>query len=244
MAVVSESFARLFFQGRNPIGKPVYIGEKKAAWEVVGVVRDMRVDSVRTTPRRWIYLSGYSPGDRMWSVQFLVRTAGAPAALSNSLRQAIQQVDPQLPVRSVSTADELLNRTLNRDRLLAFLAGSFGALALAIAAVGIYGLMSYEVTKRTNEVGIRMALGATRLGVLGMVLREVLLVCAVGIMLGAGAALACGRFAEKIVFGIEPRNPLLLAAAAAILTLVALAAAWFPARRAACVDPMHALRHE
>jgi ABC-type antimicrobial peptide transport system permease subunit len=164
--------------------------------------------------------------------------------LENSLRQAIQQVDPRLPVRSINTADELLNRTLDRDRLLAFLAGLFGALALAIAAVGIYGLLSYEVTKRTNEVGIRMALGATRSSILALVLREVLLVCAVGITLGSIAALACSRLVEKVVFGIEPRNPLLLAAAAAILVLVALVAAWFPARRAASVDPMLALRHE
>lgn len=147
-------------------------------------------------------------------------------------------------MRSINTADELLNRTLDRDRLLAFLAGSFGALALAIAAVGIYGLLSYEVAKRANEVGIRMALGATRSSILAMVLREVLLVCAVGVALGTAAALASSRLVENIVFGIEPRNPLMLAAAAAILVLVALVAAWFPARRAASVDPMCALRHE
>ncbi len=244
VAVVSESFARHFFPDRNPIGRFVYVGEKKAAWQVVGLVRDMHVDTVRAKPRDWIYLGGYQPEDRIWSVQFLVRTAGAPAALANSLRQAIQQTSPRLPVRSVSTADELLNRTLDRDRLLAFLADAFGALALAIAAVGIYGLLSYEVTKRTNEIGVRMALGATRSGILALVLREVLVVCAVGVTFGSVAALACGNLVEKVVFGIEPRNPLLLAAAGAILLLVALVAAWFPARRAASVDPMLALRHE
>jgi predicted permease len=242
--VVSESFARYFFRGRDPIGKTVYAGKKKDAWEVVGVVRDMRVDTVRETPRRWIYLAGYQPGDRMWSLEFLVRTAGTQAALSNSLRQAIQQVDPRLPVRSVSTGDELLNRTLDRDRLLAFLASSFGALALAIAAVGIYGLLSYEVAKRTNEVGIRMALGATRSKILAMVLREVLLICAVGVAIGTAAALACSKLVEGMVFGIEPRSPLVLSAAAAVLLLVALAAALIPARRAASINPMLALRHE
>ncbi len=242
--VVSESFARHFFRGRDPIGKTVYAGEKKVAWEVVGVVRDMRVNTVRETPRRWIYVAGYQSGDRMWSLEFLVRTAGPPVALLNSLRQAIQQVDPRLPVRSVTTADKLLNRTLDRDRLLAFLASSFGALALAIAAVGIYGLLSYEVAKRTNEIGIRMALGAARSGILTMVLSEVLSVCAVGITLGTAAALACSKLVETIVFGIEPRNPLLLATAAAILVLVAFVAAWFPARRAASVNPMLALRRE
>lgn len=152
--------------------------------------------------------------------------------------------DPRLQVRSLNTADELLNRTLDRDRLIAFLAASFGALALTIAAVGIYGLLSYEVAKRTNEVGIRMALGATRSNILAMVLREVLLVCAAGVAIGTAAALACSTFVESMVFGIKPWHPSVLSAAAGVLILTALAAAWMPARRAASVNPMLALRHE
>jgi ABC-type antimicrobial peptide transport system permease subunit len=147
-------------------------------------------------------------------------------------------------VIGIDTADDLLNRTLDLDRLIAALSFGFGVLALTLAAVGTYGLVAYDVTRRTGEIGIRMALGATRPRVMGMVFREVWLAAAPGIVVGTAAAVALGRLVAGLVFEMRPADPRVMASAALVLAAVALSAAWIPARRAARLDPMVALRNE
>ena len=160
------------------------------------------------------------------------------------MRSVIRTEDPALRINSIDSADTLLNRTIDRDRLTAALSFGFGILAIALAAVGIYGLLAYDVARRTSEIGIRMALGATRIGVVGLVFREVALLAAVGVAAGGIAASVLGRLVAKLVFGLQPGDPRVLAGTIALLALVAVAAAAIPARRAASLDPMAALRHE
>jgi predicted lysophospholipase L1 biosynthesis ABC-type transport system permease subunit len=203
---VTESFARHFFEDDNPIGRIVTL-EPDSSFEVVGLVRDMRVEGVREQPRRWMYLAALQAERELWSTRFVVRTSGPPQRSFESFRRMIREENAQLPIVSINTDDELLGRTVDRDRLLANLAVAFGVLSLLIAAVGIYGLLSYDVVKRTQEVGVRMALGAKRGGIVRLVLRETTLMCAIGIVAGTAAALACGRYVESLLFGLHPNDP-------------------------------------
>jgi predicted permease len=243
VAVVSQSFPKHFFGARNPIGNYVYVGVEKKPWQVVGVVRGIRTEGVRAEPRRYIYLPAAQAGP-LWSLRFLMRTAGPPESMFDSFRRVVREEDSRLPVISVHAAEQLLNRTMDRDRLMAHLAAAFGFLSLLIAAVGTYGLLSYEVAKRTHELGIRMALGARRAAIVRMVLSEIGVVCLAGIAIGTAAALMCGRFVQTLLFGLEPDHPAVLTGAAAVLLVTALAAAGVPALRAVSIDPMAALRHE
>ena len=152
--------------------------------------------------------------------------------------------DSGVHLASIDSADDLLNRTLDTDRVIAALSFGFGLLALTLAAVGIYGLLAHDVTRRTAEIGVRMALGATRPGVMALIFREVALVGIVGIAAGTLGALALGRLVTGMVFGLKPGDPRVLLAATVVLAAVAATAAWFPARRAASMDPTAALRHE
>jgi ABC-type antimicrobial peptide transport system permease subunit len=160
------------------------------------------------------------------------------------LRAAILAEDKTLRIDEVSTAEQLFDRTLDQDRLIETLAWGFGVLALVLAAVGLYGLLSYEVTRRTGEIGIRMAIGAGKRDILTLVLREVALVAGIGFVVGAAGSAALARTVEGLVFGIKAGDPRVELAAAAILAVVVLSAAWLPARRAALTDPMSALRNE
>jgi ABC-type antimicrobial peptide transport system permease subunit len=160
------------------------------------------------------------------------------------LRAAILAEDKTLRIDEVATADQLFDRTLDQDRLIETLAWGFGVLALILAAVGLYGLLSFEVTRRTGEIGIRMAIGAGKGDILSLVLREVALVAGIGLVVGAAGAAALARTVEGLVFGIRAGDPRVELAAAAILAVVVVSAAWLPARRAALTDPMSALRNE
>jgi ABC-type antimicrobial peptide transport system permease subunit len=174
-----------------------------------------------------------------FSTRFVVR---APSVSIADLRAAIRAEDPQLKIERIDTADALLDSTLSTDRLMAVLSWGFGVLAISLAAAGIYGLFSYEVTRRRGEIGIRMAVGAGRRDITRMIVRDAALLAAVGLLLGAGAVSALSRIATGLVFGISPGDPRITAVAAAMLVAVALVSAWFPARRATRVDPLAALR--
>ncbi|HEY1338367.1 MAG TPA: FtsX-like permease family protein [Bryobacteraceae bacterium] len=243
VAIISQEFARHFFRDRNPIGLSIYYIEDPKPLQVVGVVGDIRA-RVRRKPESWFYLPQFQKNAEMFSSRFLVRSRLAPSALAPALRAAVRSADPSVPILSIDSADDLLNRTLDLDRLVAALSFAFGVLAAILAAVGIYGLLAYEVTRRTGEIGIRVALGLTRAGVVALVFREVALVGAIGMAAGAAAALALGRLVEGMVFELKPGDPRVLAAAALLLAVVAAGAAWFPARRAARLDPITALRHD
>ena len=247
--IVNEEFVRFYFEGRNPIGRTVAIEEEwkkpKIMRLIVGVVKDMRSGGdIRQKPERYFYLPAFQTKALWASTRFLVRAAGYPKSLFSAVREAVRAEDPALAIGSVDTAVDLLNRTLNTDRLIVDFSAAFGVLALLLAAIGIYGLLSYEVARRTGEVGIRMALGARPAQIVRMVLSEVGLLAIVGVAAGGVAALAMGKLVSGLVFGLEPGNPAVLATAALVLMCVALCAGLWPARRAARLDPMVALRRE
>src|SRR5579863_2116414 len=176
---------------------------------------------------------------------FLVRLrSGDPMRLAPALERVVREVDPGLRIRTVETYDALVDHTIVTERLMATLGGFFGLLALLVACLGIFGAMAFQVPRRTSEIGLRMALGAGRGGIVALVLREVAMMLAAGCAIGTAAAIPLSGLTRKMLFGIRPTEPAVFALAAAALAIAALAAAWLPARRAARVDPMVALRCE
>jgi ABC-type antimicrobial peptide transport system permease subunit len=175
---------------------------------------------------------------------FAIRAAGEPLALAGAAREIVHQADPRVPVIGLQTQDAMIAQTMSAERMFARLCTGFAILALAIACVGLYGTMTYSVTRRTFEIGIRMALGARPRAVVSMVMSEVTLLATIGLAIGMACALPASRFVESFLFGTAPNDPLTLACAAAILVAAALLAGYFPARRASRIDPMLALRQE
>jgi predicted lysophospholipase L1 biosynthesis ABC-type transport system permease subunit len=243
VAVVNQEFVNHFFDGQNPVGRNIYRRGEERRYQIVGVVRDIRTD-VRQKPKRMLYFAQLQTEGRLYTTRFLVRMRPGQEARMADLRAAVHAADSSVDLASIDSADDLLNRTLDTDRAIAALSFGFGLLALTLAAVGIYGLLAHDVTRRTGEIGVRMALGATRPGVMALVFREVALVGAAGVATGTLGALALGRLVTGMVFGLKPGDPRVLLAASAVLVAVAAIAAWFPARRAASMDPTAALRHE
>jgi predicted permease len=244
VAIISQEFARHFFAGRNPVGLS-FSNWEKHLYRVIGVAEDLRHE-VRDKPQRWFYLCELQTQKHpeVFSTRFLVRVRSPRVVSAAGSRAAILAEDKTLRIDEVATAEELFDRTLDEDRLIETLAWGFGALALVLAAVGLYGLLSFEVTRRTGEIGIRMAIGAGKGDILTLVLEECALVAGIGFAAGAAGAAALARTVEGLVFGIQAGDPRVELAAAAILAVVVLSAAWLPARRAALTDPMSALRNE
>jgi macrolide transport system ATP-binding/permease protein len=177
-------------------------------------------------------------------MMFALRTAGDPLAFVNTVREVVHQADPHLPVSHVRTQQTEIDNQVRQETILAELCTAFAILALTIACVGLYGTISYTVARRTGEIGIRMALGAQRVPVLWMVLREVLALAVIGLAISVPVALGTSKFVESFLFGMRPNDPLALGLAVVILLLAALLAGGIPARRASQIDPMTALRHE
>ena len=240
-AIVNEAFVRRFLDNSHPVGQHFGWGDPpktRYTIEIVGVVNDAIYDDVRGVSQPLIYFP--SETGRL----YVVRTAGAPADLAGSLRREVQAVDPKLIVTAIAPVSQDVDRALVRERLLARLSGFFGVLAAALTAVGLYGLMAYAVATRTREVGIRMALGASRSRVLRAEIGAALKLVAIGVAVGIPAALASGRIIATQLFGVSAGDPATLTAVAASMTLVAALAAFGPARRASRVDPVVALRSE
>ena len=245
VAIVSQEFVQRVLLGGYAVGRTLYATEACTiiTYRIVGVVRDIRNDIRR--PRLLFYLCQPQTGTQAFSTRFLVRTGPAPRNVISGLRSAIGAENSALRVDQIDSADDLLDATLSSERLLAALAWGFGALALILAAVGIYGMLAYDVTRRTSEIGIRMAIGARRGDILGLVMRQVALVCGIGLAAGAAAAQALAHLVQGMVFGLQSGDPRLEAAAGGVLLLVKMpTAAAIPARRAAYLDPMAALRHD
>jgi putative ABC transport system permease protein len=245
VAVINETLARRIWPNEDPIGKRVKQGfpEYNGLWrEVVGVVNDVKMDGVdRGASMQTYLLFSQTPGS---ALGLIVRTQGNPLAVVAPIERAIHTVDKDLPVYSVWTMDQLLGNSLAQRRLTLVLLSSFAALALLLAAVGVYGVIAYTVRQRTRELGIRLALGAQAGDVLRLILRQGLKLTLIGVALGLTAALALTRWMESLLFGVRPADPLTFGVIALVLLLVAICACWIPARRATRVDPLIALRSE
>jgi predicted permease len=244
VAVVNELFARTHFGGEDAIGRTFTIAPAATPVEIVGVVGNTRYANVKQDLEPLAYLSAAQAFRPQIQATYELRSVGDPLALVNTVRELIRQVDERIVVTQAGTQSARIDRTLNREIVFAGLCTGFAMLALLIAAVGLYASTAVNVARRTNEIGIRMALGAQRGGVIWMVLRDVAVLCAIGLAIGIPVALAASRLVESFLYGMNPEDPLALAGAVVVLIAAALAAAIAPARRAARIDPMAALRHE
>jgi predicted permease len=241
--IINETMARRFFPGTSAVGKRWSYGGPitERSFVIVGVVRDAKYTTMRQTPPSMTYqLAVQSPDDVLNDLE--ARTTLAPDTLIAGVRQAIAEVEPRLPLYDLVPLEERINRGVSFDRLVASLTSAFGAIALLLACLGLYGTISYGVTRRVPEIGVRMALGASRPGVLWLVLREALVMVVAGACLGVPLAYAAGRGLRSLLYGIPPGDPVSFAIASAGLLAVATVAAFLPAWRASRIDPMVALR--
>jgi ABC-type lipoprotein release transport system permease subunit len=240
---VNEAFSRYFFGEADPLGRRFTFGRDDAEVTIVGVAGNGKSRSLREDPDRFIYLP-YTQSRDLGGVTFYVRATLDPEALGPRVREAVGRVDAALPVTDLKTMNRQIDESLFVERMVAALSIAFGGLATLLAAVGLYGLLSYTVAARTRELGIRVALGAQRSGLVLMVLREVALLAVLGIGIGLPAGFFLGRLVESELYGLSPRDPIASGLATFVLLLTAALAGYIPAARASRVDPMVALRYE
>jgi predicted permease len=250
VAVINETFARRFFSHEDPIGRHFGMGDASHSgdYEIVGIVEDAKYQDTRGPAYATFFLPLLQtpPGETVhgWVGAIELYVAGKPEDLEPSVRKTVAGIDPNLTILRVQSFAEQVNLNFNQDRLIARLTELFGLLVLILACVGLYGVTAYGVARRTNEIGIRMALGAARRNVLGLVLRGALAQLGLGLAIGIPVALAGGRMLAGQLYGVKSYDPIILGLAAVILAACALLAASVPARRATKVDPMVALRCE
>ena len=251
VCVINEAFAKHFFAGRNPLGLHVIgidetpQGTREVSYEVVGVARNHRTNGLQGDVQARYFMPITQPlGDDVKRASFLIRTATANAGALTSVRQAFRQVDAALPITDARTIEEQMAPWTAPNRATAQVAVAFGCIALALAAIGLYGVLSYNIARRSGEIAIRIALGAQPGRVIRMILRETGALIAAGLVAGAGLTYAASRWISSELYGITPQDPFTLTLAAALLLLVSLCAVYLPARRASRVDPMAALRQE
>jgi predicted permease len=246
VSVINRSLARLYFPDTNPIGKRFRMGTEgaDATWKtIIGVCGDTRYNNMRDDPPP-LHFDLYRQGTDIGGVTFMVRSPLAAGELMPMLRNAARQIDPDLPLTRVRTQQEQIDADMQQERLFASLTVGFGILALALACVGIYGIMAYTVSQRTNEIGIRLALGAVRGQIRGMVLQEAAWIAGGGVVLGLISTLMLARLVQAMLFGVKPYDPVSLAASGILLLLLALLASFIPAQRATLIDPVEAMRSE
>jgi putative ABC transport system permease protein len=240
VVIISEMTAKKYFPGEDALGKTVKLNDLDRT--IVGVVGDVHQVSLETAPITEVYAP--IGQQRTLSGELVVHTSGNPYDVLPAVKAAILQSLPDVPVRNVRTLEELYSRRVAQRRLNMLLLGLFGILGLVISAVGIYGVLAYVVSQRTREIGLRMALGATRSKVVAMVMRSAGLLVAIGLLIGGAGAWMLSRTAEKFLFRLDARDPRAFGLAILSLVVAALIASAIPARRAASVDPMDALRGE
>jgi putative ABC transport system permease protein len=243
VVVVNEAFARMAFEARDPLAQQISFGPPPAPWsEVVGVVADTRDHALAEEPIPEIYVPYLQQPS--FSMAFILRTTADPQPLVKTVRGAIESIDKNQPLSDATTMDEVIAGLVAPRRFQMMLLGLFALLALVLAAVGVYGVVSYSCSLRVHEFGVRMALGAERRDLLGLVIRQGARLALIGVFAGLGGALALTRYLSSMLYGIKPADPLTLLAVSLLLAAVALLASYIPARRATNVDPMVALRYE
>lgn len=243
VVIVNEAFVKRYFGGRNPLGARVAMGSRpdaKPDTEIIGVVQNISYRNIR---EQWEQ-AYYPIGAELLGSNFYVRFRGTPESAFRSIRAILREADPALPITYFRTLDEQIDRSLNTERMLSALSSSFGGLALLLSLVGLYGVMSFVVTRRTREIGIRMAIGATRLSIISLVLRDALVMIATGTAIALPCVWALGRLVESQLYDVKPTDLVTIFAATIILCSTALGAVLIPARRASAVNPTDALRFE
>ena len=243
VAVVSESMARYYFPGRDPVGRRMDVGRGRTGGqiEIVGVAADARYRDLRTPAARMVYVPAFQR-EAEDTIVFAIRSARDPALLAHTAKAALQDVMPAMLTTDVKTLIALRDERLVNERLLALLAGSFGAIALLLAAIGVYGVVTYSVTQRTHELGLRIALGARRAGLLWFVLRGMLALVAIAVLLGVTTAFMTSSLLASLLFGIEPAEPWVYAVTTALLLALGVVASVGPTLRATRIDPVATLR--
>jgi macrolide transport system ATP-binding/permease protein len=248
VGVVNEVFAKKYFPGQSPVGKHFGLGTEKDPPDmtIVGVAKTARYSSLKREIPPVIYISARQKNLKQppRDMYFELRTAGDPLALAGTIRKLVHDAAPTVPVAGVTTQAATIDSTISQERTFADLCTAFALLALVIASVGLYGTMAYAVSRRTNEIGIRMALGAQRQRIAWMVLREVLILAIVGLTIGLACAWASASAIKSFLFGMKPADPVAIAVSVTVLAAAALLAGYAPAWRASRIDPMSALRHE
>jgi putative ABC transport system permease protein len=244
VAIVNESFARYFFGNAPALGR--HVTSLDVTYEIVGVARDAKYQNLRQPIMKTMYISWLQrDGDQPTRYNYLARVdTNDSTPLTPALERGVREVDPSLHVRTTLAYETLIDRSIATERIMATLGGFFGVLALVVAAIGLFGLLAFQVSRRTNELGVRIALGARRRAIIGLVLRDVSGMVVAGVLIGAAAALTLSDLARSMLFGLTPTEPGAFVTAAGILGMTALVAGWLPARRASRVDPLIALRHE
>jgi predicted permease len=245
VGVINQAMARYFFGNENPIGRHLGFGsrERTPEIEIVGVVRDGKYESLREQAQRTVYIP-VAQDPTTEQVTFYVRGAGKVEAMTGALRGAVARLDANLPVYDVQSVETGIDDSIYIDRMIAALSTFFGGLATLLAAIGLYGVMAYSVTRRTREIGVRMALGADRGSVLWLVMKEVAVLAGVGIAVALPVAYGLGRLVNSQLYGVAPADAVVLVGGAVFLAVVAALAGYFPALRATRVDPLVALRYE
>jgi predicted permease len=246
VSIISEAMARLYFPNQDPLGKQLTFGfspgSGAAAREIVGIVGDVRDVALSQNPGAMMYVPYVQAP--FWGANLVVKSALSTSSVAAAIRQEVQRMDKDLPVTDVADMPDLIDASVAQPRFRTFLLGLFAVMALALAATGVFGVISYSVSRRTNEIGIRVALGASRNTILSMILRETLVLTFAGLALGLPCALAASHLVGHMLFNVSANDPATLATVAFSLTAVAILAGYIPARRAMRVDPMAALRYE
>ncbi|HYV06473.1 MAG TPA: FtsX-like permease family protein, partial [Blastocatellia bacterium] len=244
VVLISETAARRFWPDEDPVGKKInldFVGDSKVR-EIIGVVGDVRHEGLDSDPRTEVFMPHLQAP--YGSMTYVVRTTSQPSVSLQAIKNEIWAVNKNLPFSSISTVDELVSRSLGERRFNLILLGAFAGIALTLAGIGIYGLISFSTSRRTHEIGVRIALGAQTRDIMTAVLKEGMLLTTAGLALGLIASIALTRLLSSLLFGITATDPLTFIAISLVLAGVALVACFVPARRATRVDPMIALRYE